>query len=67
MAETAEPTSTAMLCVRDDALVEAFRRGEFDYQKILQHLSLWEESQAPPESEPPIQEITFDPSYSQLI
>jgi len=30
-------------------------------------LSLWEESQAPPESEPPIQEITFDPSYSQLI
>jgi len=51
----------------NDALVEAFRRGEFDYQKILQHLSLWEESQAPPESEPPIQEITFDPSYSQLI
>ncbi|PYJ64880.1 MAG: hypothetical protein DME76_19240 [Verrucomicrobia bacterium] len=36
-------------------------------KKILQHLSLWEESQAPPESEPPIQEITFDPSYSQLI
>ncbi len=33
----------------------------------FQHLSLWEESQAPPESEPPIQEITFDPSYSQLI
>jgi len=36
-------------------------------KKILQHLSLWEESQAPPKSEPPIQEITFDPSYSQLI
>jgi hypothetical protein len=36
-------------------------------KKILQHLSLWEESQAPPESEPPrkeIKEITFDPSYS---
>jgi len=39
-------------------------------KKILQHLSLWEESQAPPESEPPrkeIKEITFDLSYSQLI
>ena len=38
-------------------------------KKILQHLSLWEQSQAPPESEPPrkeIKEITFDPSYSQL-
>jgi hypothetical protein len=35
-------------------------------KKILQHLSLWEESQAPPESEPPrneIKEITFDPCY----
>lgn len=32
MAETAEPTSTAMLFERNDALVvEAFRRGEFDY------------------------------------
>jgi hypothetical protein len=36
-------------------------------KKILQHIGLWEESHAPPESEPPIQEITFDPSYSQLI
>jgi hypothetical protein len=39
-------------------------------KKILQHLGLWEQSQAPPESEPPIKEIkeiTFDPSYSQLI
>jgi len=32
MAERAEPTSTAMLFERNDALVvEAFRRGEFDY------------------------------------
>ena len=32
MAETVEPTSTAMLFERNDALVvEAFRRGEFDY------------------------------------
>jgi hypothetical protein len=39
-------------------------------KKILQHSGLWEESHAPPESEPPrneIKEITFDPSYSQLI
>jgi hypothetical protein len=39
-------------------------------KKILQHLGLWEQSQAPPESEPPIKEIkeiNFDPSYSQLI
>ena len=36
-------------------------------KKILQHLSLWEESYAPPERDPPIKEITFDPSYSQLI
>jgi len=36
-------------------------------KKILQHLGLWEQSQAPPESEPPIKEIkeiNFDPSYS---
>jgi len=32
MAETAESTSTARLFERNDALVvEAFRRGEFDY------------------------------------
>ena len=39
-------------------------------KKILQHLGLWEESHAPPENEPPrkeIKELTFDPSYSQLI
>ena len=39
-------------------------------KKILQHLGLWKESQAPPVSEPPrkeIKEITCDPSYSQLI
>jgi hypothetical protein len=36
-------------------------------KEILQHPGLWEESQAPPERDPPIKEITFDPSYSQLI
>ncbi len=44
-------------------------------QKILEHLGLWEESQAPPGTEPPacselvepIKELTFDPSYSQVI
>ncbi len=33
-------------------------------QKILEHLGLWEEAHAPPDSEPPKTEITFDPSYS---
>ena len=36
-------------------------------KKILQHLGLWEESHAPPERDPLIKEITFDPSYSHLI
>jgi len=36
-------------------------------KKILQHLGLWEESHAPPGRDPPVKEITFDPSYSQLI
>ena len=36
-------------------------------QKILQHLGLWEESDAPPEWVPPRREITFDPTYSELI
>ena len=30
-------------------------------KKILQHLGLWEESHAPPERDPPIKKITFDP------
>ena len=34
-------------------------------KKVLQHLGLWEESHAPPDGGP--KEITFDPSYSQLI
>ncbi len=29
-------------------------------KKILQHLGLWEESQAPPARDPPIKEIVFD-------
>jgi hypothetical protein len=36
-------------------------------KKILQHIGLWEESHAPLKKTPPIKEITFDPSYSQLI
>jgi len=36
-------------------------------KKILQHLDLWEESQAPPARDPPLKEMTVDPSYSQLI
>ncbi len=35
-------------------------------KKILQHLGLWEESHAPPDKKRK-KEITFDPSYSQLI
>jgi hypothetical protein len=33
---------------------------------ILQHLGLWEESYAPLERNPPVKEITFDLSYSEL-
>jgi len=36
-------------------------------KKILQHLDLWEESQAPPDRNQKEKEINFDPSYSQLI
>jgi len=36
-------------------------------KKILQHLGLWEESQAPPGRDPPVKEMTFDPSCSQVI
>jgi len=33
-------------------------------QKILEHLGLWEESQAPPDRGPLRKELTFDSSYS---
>ncbi len=36
-------------------------------KKILEHLGLWEEAHAPPDRDPPEKEITFDPSYCQLI
>jgi hypothetical protein len=36
-------------------------------KKILQHLGLWEESHSPLDRGPPEKEITFAPSYSQLI
>jgi len=32
-----------------------------------QHFGLWEESHAPPDGGFPKLEITFDPSYSQII
>jgi hypothetical protein len=38
-------------------------------KKIRQHLCLWEESHAPPESDPPgreIKELTIDASYSPI-
>ena len=35
-------------------------------KKILQHLGLWEESHAPPENDPPVKEITFDPSCGSI-
>jgi hypothetical protein len=36
-------------------------------KKILQHLGLREESQAPSARDPALKEMNFDPSYSQLI
>jgi len=36
-------------------------------KRILKHLGLWEDSHAPPERSPPEKELTFDPSYSQLL
>jgi hypothetical protein len=36
-------------------------------KKILQDLGLWEEFHAAPARDPPVKEITFDPSYSQVI
>jgi hypothetical protein len=36
-------------------------------KKILQHLGLWEESHAPPDRSQKEKEITFDPSYSQVL
>jgi hypothetical protein len=36
-------------------------------KKILQHLGLWEESHAPPGRSQKEKEITFDPSYSQVL
>ena len=36
-------------------------------KKILEHLGLWEKSQAHPDRNQGKKVITFDPSYSQLI
>jgi hypothetical protein len=36
-------------------------------KKILEHLGLWEESQAPPDRNQGKKVITLDPSYAQLI
>ena len=38
-----------------------------NHEAALQHLGLWEQSHASPERDPPAKQITFDPSYSQLI
>ena len=35
-------------------------------KKILQHLGLWEESHAPPDTDAKKKALTFAPSYSQL-
>ncbi len=36
-------------------------------KKILEHLGLWEEAHAPPDSDPGRREISVDLSYSQLM
>ncbi len=63
------------ICISSSALPQMLRRMRIIsfidqgavIKKVLQHLGLWEESQAPPHAEPPKRELTFDPSYSQLI
>ena len=35
-------------------------------KKILEHLGLWEEAHAPPNSDPPKTVFTFDPSYGSI-
>jgi len=35
-------------------------------EKILQHPGLWEESHALPGTDPPVKEITFDPSCGSI-
>ncbi len=51
----------------DDIPHHQIHRSARGHKKILQHLGLWEESHAPPDRGPPEKEITFDPSYSQII
>ncbi len=36
-------------------------------KRIVEHLGLWEESHTPLDRDPPEKEITFDPSFSQLL
>jgi len=57
-----------IICFIDLSACEPAQAGQPDIvKKILQHLGLWEESHAPPEKSQRKKEITFDPSYSQLI
>jgi hypothetical protein len=49
-----------------DALHQLHRPADV-IKKILEHLGLWEKSQAPPDRNQGKKVITFDPSYSQLI
>jgi len=56
-----------IICFIDLSACEPAQAGQPDIvKKILQHLGLWEESHAPPK-DAPVKEITFDPSYSQVI
>ncbi len=53
-------------CSGEMKIISFIDRGAV-IKKILQHLGLWEESHAPPDRGPPEKQITFDPSYIQLI
>jgi len=57
---------TCPKCHGEMRIISFIDQSDVD-KKILQHLGLWEESHAPPNRNPEKTEITFDPSYSQLI
>ena len=56
---------TCPKCQGEMAIISFIDQPEV-IKKILQHLGLWEESQAPPNSVAP-RDLTFDPAYSQVI
>ncbi len=54
--------------LRKDPLICAKFQDQRDViRRILEHVGLWEEFNAPPDRGPPQKEITFDPSYTQLM